>query len=202
MYRQIKLDDADLEHLKSDYQIQPLTDPISERLMGRVQGHLLGFVPPRGGTPEILALFGRYVDELRYICATHTITNAPGVRLLEAEIVAGTILAKCSQKRYRKDRMYRMRLHAGSIVKDVQRGFIEDMKNAPMDLLASGLEKAWTAWAFSQEMGNTFGANSFGLIALAVVFECLDKLGGVYDDLSDDSDTHMDDDDDDGMDEY
>ena len=45
---------------------------------------------------EILDIFYQYQDELSYICATHVITNEPGARLSEEEIVTGTIVAKAS----------------------------------------------------------------------------------------------------------
>ena len=40
------------------------------------------------------ALFDRYVDELRYICTTHTLSDRHDVQLSEVEVVTGTILAQ------------------------------------------------------------------------------------------------------------
>ena len=45
---------------------------------------------------EILKLFEHYQDELNYISSTHVVTNQPGARLVEEEIVTGTIVAKAS----------------------------------------------------------------------------------------------------------
>ena len=45
---------------------------------------------------EILKLFEHYQDELSYISSTHVVTNQPGARLAEEEIVTGTIVAKAS----------------------------------------------------------------------------------------------------------
>lgn len=45
---------------------------------------------------DILHIFYQYQDELSYICATHVVTNQPGARLTEEEIVTGTIVAKAS----------------------------------------------------------------------------------------------------------
>jgi RNA-dependent RNA polymerase len=36
--------------------------------------------------------------------------------------------------------------------------------------------RAWTAWRLSQALGETYGARSFGLIALAVGFEQMRAL--------------------------
>jgi hypothetical protein len=59
--------------------------------------------------------------------------------------------------------------HASSLVKDVQRNLIESMENTVTELIA-GLRLAWSAWGLSLRRRNEFGANSFGLIALA---QCL-----------------------------
>ena len=177
MYRLIKLDDPQPVLAAGNATQQPLTDPISLSLSDRILPYFQLNVKPEGHKlSEIAKMFGRYVDELRYICATHTISNTPGVRLLEAEVVAGTILAKCSQKRWRKDRIYRMRFHASTLARDIQLELIEDFAKASRDQLAAGLENAWHAWGYSLRRGNEFGANSFGLIALGIIFDCLEKL--------------------------
>lgn len=44
----------------------------------------------------VLDIFDQYQDELSYISLTHVITNQPGARLSEEEIVTGTIVAKAS----------------------------------------------------------------------------------------------------------
>ena len=185
MFRRITLPDDPQPLPQSDDHQQLSQHPISLFLEPMIVPHLHG-TPDEGESAEVLQIFRRYVDELQYICATHTISTTPGVRLLEAEVVSGTILAKCSQKRWRKDRMYRMRLHAATLVRDVQRQFVEDFKTADHFQLTYGLEKAWQGWTLSQRRGNAFGANSFGLISLGVVFDCLDKLGGGAASMEDD----------------
>ncbi|GLB34759.1 putative RNA polymerase [Lyophyllum shimeji] len=179
LYRSITLDDPEPISINPKAEPQVLADPISMRLKSIVERFICPSSPPRDRSREIPVMFRRYVDELHYICATHTLSNTPGVRLLEAEVVAGTILAKCSQKRWRKDRMYRMRLHASTLAREVQRELIEDVGNAPEEQLVAGLGKAWEAWAYSQSQKYAFGACSFGLISLGVVFDCLERLGGV-----------------------
>ena len=177
MYRSIKLDDPQPVLAAGNATQQPLTDPISLSLSDRIVPYFQPTVGPESHKlSEIAKMFARYVDELRYICATHTISSTPGVRLLEAEIVAGTILAKCSQKRWRKDRMYRMRLHAQTLARDIQLELAEVLNEASRDQLVAGLQNAWHAWGYSLSRGNEFGAHSFGLIALGVIFDCLEKL--------------------------
>ncbi|KAG5651105.1 hypothetical protein H0H81_009836 [Sphagnurus paluster] len=178
LYRSITLDDPEPISVKNNAKIQPLQDPISMRLKSRIE-HYLGRNFQFPEVPRRCDMFIRYVDELRYICATHTISNTPGVRLLEAEVVTGTILAKCSQKRYRKDRTYRMRLHASTLFRNIEREVIEDVSTASQEQLIVGLGTAWEAWIYSQNLNYEFGACSFGLIALGIIFDCLDRLTGV-----------------------
>ena len=175
LYRSITLDDP--QPIPPVPPVQPFSDPITLTLLESVQHHLGDSAVVDNHPLELQKLFRRYTDELRYICATHTLSDTPGVRLLEAEVVIGTILAKCAQKRWRSDRIYRMRLHASTLVKDVQRNLIEDLGDAVSVFeLIAGLQLAWSAWNFSLRHRAEFGANSFGLIALATVIDCLDEL--------------------------
>ncbi|KIM48826.1 hypothetical protein M413DRAFT_437999 [Hebeloma cylindrosporum] len=176
LFRSITLEDPTpipAEDLPPSY---ALYDPISVALLEKVQPYLQESAFINHTVEVVKKLFQTYCDELRYICATHTISNTPGVRLLEAEIVVGTILAKCSQKRWRKERIYRMRLHTGTLVLDVQHGLLENPKTDSISELVHGLGLAWNAWDLSLRKRNDFGANSFGLIALNTIFDCLKAL--------------------------
>jgi RNA-dependent RNA polymerase len=176
LFRSIKLDDPKpipAGDLPPSY---ALCDPISVALLAQVQPYLQESAFINQTVDVVDKLFQTYCDELRYICATHTISNTPGVRLLEAEIVVGTILAKCSQKRWRKERIYRMRTHTGTLVWDVQHGLLENPDTDSTSELVHGLSLAWNAWDFSLRRQNDFGANSFGLIALSTIFDCLKAL--------------------------
>lgn len=180
LYRAITLEDPDPIGLPDqEAPRRPLTDTLSLTLKHHIQCQFQTYIEPDGTSADIRKTFNKYADELRYICATHTLSNTPGVRLLEAEVVIGTILAKCSQKRWRKDRMYRMQLHASTLVREIQRELLEKLDQGSMEELGCGLERAWNAWDFSLRHSKEFGANSFGLIALGVVFDCLERLGGL-----------------------
>ncbi|KAF9010144.1 RNA dependent RNA polymerase-domain-containing protein [Cyathus striatus] len=152
------------------------SDPISLALLDQVSFYLGDGVYPGGALAETTELFQKYSDELSYICATHTLADTPGARLLEAEVVVGTILAKCTNHRWRSNRMYRMRLHGSSLVREIQRELLADLDEATPQEVIAGLQRAWMGWDFSQRNGNRFGANSFGLVALGVIFDCLDRL--------------------------
>ncbi|RXW21516.1 hypothetical protein EST38_g4325 [Candolleomyces aberdarensis] len=161
--------------------LKPLADPISRRLMPHVKAHLGGYANPTNPTGEISdleSIFRHYVQELDYICLTHSLSNNSGDKLMEAEVVAGVILEESLLKSLRKARVYRMRTHSEALVKDVQIGLRGKVLETDEDKL-EGLKRAWRAWEFSQRLNNKHGSNSFGIIALGVVFDCLEKLGTV-----------------------
>ncbi|TRM55345.1 RNA dependent RNA polymerase-domain-containing protein [Schizophyllum amplum] len=108
---------------------------------------------------DLVQLFKRYAEELRYICTTHTVSNTPGVELIEEEVIVGTILANCSQSRWRRDRIGRMNLHMSQLIHT---------------LLT--FNRAVQAWKLSVAQYKDWGAKSFGLITLAYVFECFSIL--------------------------
>ena len=144
-----------------------------------LKNQIVIFIDGKMDDSAISGTFSKYSDELRYISLTHSLSDAPGVRLLESEIVAGTIMAKCSQKRWRKDRIYRMRLHASTLFRTVHR----ELLHSNLDFLdrqayVMSLGRAWVAWryAIANENHQKFGANSFALIALGVILECLEVL--------------------------
>ena len=149
---------------------------ISFALQPVINTHLGCHVQSDGNSPEIQKLLQLYVDELAYICLTHTLSSSSDVRLKEEEVVVGTILAKCSQRRWRSDRMYRMGTHSQVLVHEIKRGLMKDVEAPSSDELKAGLLKAWEAWNFSLRNRGKFGFNSFGLIALGVIFDCLDRL--------------------------
>jgi RNA-dependent RNA polymerase len=69
-----------------------------------------------------------------------------------------------------------MRLNASSLVYETRRQLTSEWNDGV------GAEKAlrfaWKAWKYSAENSAQFGANSFGLVALGVIFDALDALSG------------------------
>ena len=176
LFRAITL--ADTAEISLDGAIaEPARDPISIALGPYIRRQSC-LVPDTLGDEEAhQALFQNYTDELKYICATHTLTNQPGIRLMEEEVVIGTILAKCSQKRWRSDRIFRMQLHASVLVQKIHSELLKNPENASTDELQRGLQRAWSAWNISVRHKPKFGSSSYGLIALDVTFNCLERLG-------------------------
>ncbi|PPQ67455.1 hypothetical protein CVT24_011512 [Panaeolus cyanescens] len=163
-------------------------DPITEALRETI-AQLLGHgVLHDGYPPETVDLYRQYSDELRYISATHALSDSVTGRLLESEIITGSILAKCTQKRHRKQRIYRMALHSGTLVGDIKSKLCEKPDSRDMQELLLGLEASWKAWNYAKSkvgrdnlgpsklVHDNFGSYSFGLIALGVILEILDYI--------------------------
>jgi RNA-dependent RNA polymerase len=166
----------------------PLKDPISHVLAPLVQRVLnsdpdLGGAEPDSESEDDHAeqLHEHYVREMRYICVTHTLVDAPDVRLKEEEVVLGTILANCAQPRWRSDRTYRMKLHVESLVDDIRRQIIqiEETPAPTEEQFRSGLSHAWAMWAWAQHHREKEFIESFSLIALSLVIGYLKRLDGL-----------------------
>lgn len=159
---------------------RPLSDPISLQLKPYIEQQLRHFQNDDGEVGEMCTLFQRYVEELRFMCMTHSLSEAPEMRLTEEEIAIGSIIAKCSQKRWRNDRTQRMRLHATTLARDIGSKLFKQPgdRDPTTGELRYGLSQAWLAWDFSVRNRAAFGAHTFGLIALRVILNTLEHLGG------------------------
>ena len=168
----------------------PLSDAISAALRPDILRHLQRFPNSDAQLAAQEPLFRHYARELGYVCLTHAPAESTDVRLCEEEVALGAILAKCSQRRWKKDRTHRMREHAAQLVRDVrhrQRALgvplhrdSKDGSGPPEEELRAALERGWAAWDFGMRNRSTFGAKSFALIGLRVVcdmLEMLEKLG-------------------------
>ena len=160
---------------------EPLSDNISKALKARVGRHLRRVENEEGHMAGISPLFQLYARELAYISLTHAPSDNTDVRLSEEEITLGAILAQCSQRRWKKDRMYRMREHVGQLVRDIKcrhRGLGMPLKRqeASREELLPALAKGWAAWDFGNRNRGTFGARSFALIGLGVACTMLERL--------------------------
>ncbi|KZT27322.1 RdRP-domain-containing protein [Neolentinus lepideus HHB14362 ss-1] len=154
-------------------------DPITSALDPLIRYHLKSYRAPESGPGLVDIAYRRHRDELRYICITHTLSNDPEVRLTEEEVLVTTILAKCSQKRWRKDRINRMNVHSTTLVKEIQQEWLKPEERDSPDGFRKGLHLAWLAWKYTIEnsgRADNDAMNSFALIALGMIFDALDKL--------------------------
>ena len=186
MFRNIEVHDPDepIEGLPAKFPetTAPLKDPISRALAPLIRHALNADDTEPGAENEnshAEQLHAHYVCEMQYICVTHTLSDAPGIRLQEEEVVLGAILAKCVQARWRTDRACRMRLHAEGLVNDIRQQIIQSEEALTEDQLRSGLLRAWKMWAWAQYHRYDEFIESFSLIALGLMFDYLERLGGL-----------------------
>ena len=172
--------------------VAPLEDPISRALTPLVQNTLnanttpatIAPRPPAAKIPRPEEVHACYAREMRYICVTHTLVDAPEVRLKEEEVVLGTILATTTQPRWRADRAFRMRLHSGALVRDIRSQIIRRVnEDEPTEgELRTGLPIAWEMWCWAQQhRDDKEFIEGFSLIALGAVLDCLTRLGSLPD---------------------
>ena len=112
----------------------------------------------------------RYSVELQGICACNTIQRHKP--LSEEEAVVGTIVAKCSQRRKRRDAISQLREQTSYLVKYVREELSGDDDSSLYDWLAT----AWAAWKVSRQLKDRFGAHSYGLVALGEVFDAIKAI--------------------------
>ncbi|OBZ79741.1 putative RNA-dependent RNA polymerase 1 [Grifola frondosa] len=120
----------------------------------------------------IWELYQSYVSRLRAICADHTLSHSRSAMLTEEEAVIGTIVAKCSQPRKRKDLMSRMREQTANLVKGVRTQIEGDEEQTS----EYALRRAWIAFRLGSFEREYFGARSFTWIALAGVFDAIKEI--------------------------
>lgn len=121
---------------------------------------------------KLWELFWYYAQELQHICHCHTLSNRRNDMLAEEEVVVGTICARCPQPRKRTDLTSKMRENTFILVQEVG-AQIEGMEGTPPE---KSLERAWMAYRIAELKRATFGAQSFGWIALGEIFDAIKKI--------------------------
>lgn len=113
-------------------------------------------------------LFDMYTAELKTICASHTISYRRDAMLTEEEVVVGTIVAKTSQPRSRRDMISKLRDQTSLQVKGVRNELVSEE-----DGFETKLSKAWALWRVTQDEREVMGARTLGLIALGLIFDTI-----------------------------
>jgi hypothetical protein len=147
-------------------------DPVFHAVEYRVQDFIDTYGPwEQSDMDMIKQLFERYTSELHGICAANTLSHARTALLSEEEAIIGTIVQKSSQRRKRKDMMSSLRESTDVLVRAIREELSSDD-----DPLEKSLERAWMAWQFSCAAGKSFGAQSFGWVALGAIFETIRQI--------------------------
>ncbi|KAI6122348.1 RNA dependent RNA polymerase-domain-containing protein [Pisolithus croceorrhizus] len=182
LYRNIKLEE--LSNGARPGTESALSEDISNALRKHVCAQLRGYVPRPGQFCDVDSVYAGYREELGYISTTYSLSK---IALTEEELVVGTILANCSNERYKSDRVYAMKESLSFLLRITRQDLVGELYGASDEELRAKLTNAWNAWIFSQESQKTssesgnslFGLRSFGLVALGLVLECLARLGSL-----------------------
>ena len=174
--------DEPLEDLSdiSPEETAPLEDMISRTIAPLIPKTLNAGVEASGAeSAKTKGLYMHYIGEMRYVCTTHTLLDTPDVRLAEEEVVLGTILAKSTQPRLRSDRTNRMKVHAEALVRDVRAQMAPTGDQPTLEDYRDGLRNAWEMWGWAQHHRKNEFIESFSLITLGVILDCLQQLGAL-----------------------
>jgi len=120
---------------------------------------------------SIARLFRSYSVHLQAVCISNTL-HAQTTQLSEGEVVVGTISQQTSQPRKRKELMAKVRDSTDRLVQGIR----EELAGDDSIEGEESLYRAWTAWEFSKAQGDSFGAKSFGWIALGLIFEAIKEV--------------------------
>ncbi|KAF8527347.1 RNA dependent RNA polymerase-domain-containing protein [Gautieria morchelliformis] len=148
-----------------------LSDPIAVKLRRRLTP-LVDLEDTEELTEAMSALFDHFAAELEHICFAHTLSRKATVRLTEEEVFMGTIIAKSAQSRMRRDGIAGMRDETSTLV----RRMLKELEGDEDPVIKDWVNRSWTAWRVSLMKKDTFGAKSFGWIALRAIFETIRRL--------------------------
>jgi hypothetical protein len=163
--------EPDLDDVFAALCIEDRHDALESAVKNRVAGFIS--VDPHSKYVELaIDSLGRYSAELQGICACNTIQPHKAAMLSEEEAVVGTIVAKCSQRRRRRDAMAQLREQTSYLVKFVQEELAGDEETSQDEWLTC----AWAAWKVSRHLKDRFGAHSYGWIALGEVFGAMKAI--------------------------
>jgi len=140
-----------------------------------MEDHVAEYIPldPDSALVKVaIEYFGQYSIELQGICACNAIQRGKDAMLSEEEAVIGTIVAKCSQRRRRKEAISQLREQINYLVKWVRDALSGD-DNTSQD---EWLKTAWAAWKVSRHFKDRFGAHSYGWIALGEIFDAMKAI--------------------------
>jgi len=170
--QQLREQQESLEDLLGNFHLQDDTqDPIWTAVEARIS-EFIPTNPDHETIQDVSHLFSRYTSELQTICMAHTLSYGRSAMLTEEEAVIGTIVAKSSQPRRRRDVMAKMR----EVTEQLVRHLREELEGGEDSTLEGSLERAWAAWQLSVIKRDHFGAKSFGWLALGAIFEAIKDL--------------------------
>lgn len=165
----------DVQTLESEFDKFDLNDTRGSYLFEAVRNQVEQFIridskPDEELNDSIARLFRSHATYLQTVCISNTLSDTQTTQLSEAEVVVGTITQQTTQPRKRKEHMVKVREETDRLV----RGIREELEDGIGS--EETLHRAWTAWEFSVSQGDTFGAKSFGWIALGLILEMIKDM--------------------------
>lgn len=153
--------------------VNDVIDPLNDAIEGRVS-QFIELTVDDVQLKYIGQIFSQYASELQGICAANALSHSWTAILTEEEAIVGTIIQKSSQPRKRKDMTSKLREQTDFLVRGV-REELEGDDDTPEEEI---LQRAWLAWRLANQGSktNTFGAQSFGWLALGAIFEIIKKI--------------------------
>ncbi|KAI6030049.1 RNA dependent RNA polymerase-domain-containing protein [Pisolithus marmoratus] len=178
MYRSIeleKLPDGGGSDMRSGW---------NEAISNALRPHVRDMPSTDRSWEDIASVYTGYREELIYISTTYSLSKTA---LSEEELVIGTILANCSNREYKKDRVYAMKESLSFLLRVTREALVGELHEDQTEGIPGQLARAWKAWNYtldiqraSNDSGTSlFGSHSFGLIALGLVLECLARMGSL-----------------------
>lgn len=149
-----------------------LDDEMHQALLGRVASFIALGRHEEDIIAEIWELFRNYVSQLQSICADLTLSHQRNAMLTEEEAIVGTIVAKCSQPRHRKDNMSKMRDQTTATVDSIR----YELSGEEGTLPEMSMERAWVAYCIAYIQDDAFGARSFAWIAMGEIFDAIKTI--------------------------
>lgn len=170
-----------LEELLGEFcrDVEPDDSETYRALSGRVAGFVALDNDNEDMVAQIWDLFRDYASQLQTICADHTVSGQRNLMLTEEEAVVGTIVAKCSQPRWRRDLMSKMREKTTSLVNGTRSALVGEEE--PLSVVS--VERAWVAYRIALIQDDAFGARSFAWVALGALFDAIKAIEESEEDL-------------------
>ncbi|KAI0274706.1 RdRP-domain-containing protein [Gloeopeniophorella convolvens] len=166
------LSELDLDDVFAALCLEDATDdPIEVAVETSVAQHI-SIEPHSKFVTLAIASLDRYSINLQGVCTCNALPRHKTATLTEAEAVIGTIIAKCSQRRRRREAIAQLREHTGYLVKAVRAELAGDEDTSLYDWLAS----SYAAWKVSLHFKTRFGSSSYGLIALGEIFDAVKAI--------------------------
>ncbi|KAI0093951.1 RdRP-domain-containing protein [Irpex rosettiformis] len=133
---------------------------------------------------ETWKIFQEFAYELNSICVLHVLSTARAAMLTEEEALVGTIVAKCTDQKKRKEQTAKLRERTTNLFDRTARQVVGPGLNEGDDFkqhTEGALRRAWVAYGVSLifRRSEFFGSQSFGILALSEIFDAIKKLEAI-----------------------